>query len=235
MEPVIFVPGLNCDADLFRDQIAMLSGTREARVADHARDASIAAIARRLLDETPEERFALVGLSMGGYVALEAWAQAPERITRLGLFDTQARADTEEAKENRRRLIKMAASGRFDEVCEALWPRLVAENRLDDVALRERVDAMALRIGPEAFARQQEAIMGRRDQRDRLAEIAVPTLVLVGADDRLTPPHLAQEMAEAIGPSTLGVVPDCGHLSTIERPESVNRALSAFLAADARS
>lgn len=229
MEPVIFVPGLNCDADLFRDQIAALSGERETRVADHARDDSIAAIARRILDETREERFALIGLSMGGYVALEVQAQAPGRVSRLGLFDTQARADSEEAKENRRRLIKLAEAGRFDEVCEALWPRLVAENRLDDVALRERVDAMAHRIGPEGFVRQQEAIMGRRDHRDRLAGIAVPTLVLVGADDRLTPPYLAQEMAEAIGPSTLGVVPDCGHLATIERPESVNRALLAFL------
>ncbi|TVR09741.1 MAG: alpha/beta fold hydrolase [Salinarimonadaceae bacterium] len=231
MEPVIFVPGLNCDGDLFRDQLAILSDTHTARVADHTRDASMAAIARRILDETPEDRFALFGLSMGGYVALEIFAQAPERVSRLGLFNTSARADTDEAKDNRRKLIALAQAGRFDEVCETLWPKLVAENRVDDVELRARVDAMAERVGPEAFIRQQEAIMGRRDQRDRLSEIAVPTLVLVGADDRLTPPHLAQEMAEAIGPATLGVVPDCGHLSTIERPESVNRALRAFLAA----
>lgn len=230
MEPVIFVPGLNCDADLFRDQVAALSDARAVRVADHTRDASMAAIARRILDETPEERFVIIGLSMGGYVALETFAQAPDRVARLGLFDTSARADTEEGKENRRKLIALAESGRFDEVCETLWPKLVAESRLDDAELRARVDAMAERVGPEAFVRQQQAIMGRRDQRERLSDIAVPTLVLVGADDRLTPPNLAQEMAEAIGPATLGVVPECGHLATIERPESVNRALRAFLA-----
>lgn len=230
MEPIIFVPGLNCDGDLFRDQLAALSPTRTVRVADHSRDASIAAIARRILDETPEERFAICGLSMGGYVALETQAQAPGRVSRLGLFDTSARADADEAKENRRRLIALAEAGRFEEVGDALWLKLVAEERRSDAALRERVDAMASRVGPEAFVRQQEAIMGRRDHRGRLPEIEIPTLVLVGAEDALTPPHLSQEIAEAIEWASLGVIPDCGHLATMERPESVNRALRAFFA-----
>lgn len=231
MEPIIFVPGLNCTADLFRDQLSELGVERTVRVADHTQDETIPEIAARLLRETPEERFCLVGLSMGGYIALETFRQAPARLARIALLDTSARADPPEAREGRMNLVEMARTGRFDEVCTILLGRFIAEERLDDAELKQRVLAMAQETGPEIFIRQQMAIMARRDQRELLPEIEIPTLVLVGSEDQPTPPHLSQEIAEAIEWASLGIVPNCGHLSTMERPEAVTRALRAWLAA----
>jgi pimeloyl-ACP methyl ester carboxylesterase len=229
MEPIIFIPGLVCTAELFRDQLEELGKDRVARVADHRSDDTIPQIAARLLRDTPEERFSLVGLSMGGYIALEAYAQAPGRVARLALLDTSARADAPEAREGRLALMQTAREGRLDEVAEILWKRFVAEDRQEDAELKRRVFAMVRETGPDAFIRQQEAIMARRDHRAMLPGIEIPTLVLVGAEDQLTPPHLSQEMAEAIEWASLGIVPGCGHLTTMEKPAAVNRALRAWL------
>lgn len=228
-EPLVLVPGLACTDQLFAPQRAALQPV-PVTVADHARDDTMADIARRLLKAAPP-RFALAGLSMGGYVALEVMRQAPERVARLALLDTQARADTEEAKRNRERLIALAENGRYAEVHAALWPRLVHPDRVDDGALESLVRGMAEATGPEAFIRQQRAIMGRADGRDLLPGIEVPTLVLVGAEDQITPPDLAREMAEAVEWASLVVVPGSGHLSTLERPEAVTAALGAWLEA----
>lgn len=229
-EPLVLVPGLNLTGDLYALQIAALSPERPIRVAETTRDPDIPAMARRLLADNPG-RFALAGLSMGGYVALEVMRQAPDRVTRLGLLDTSARPDSAEAGENRRRLIALAESGRFEEVLPILWERLVAPERRGDAALEERVRAMAQAVGPQAFVAQQLAIMSRPDQRPHLPEIEVPTLVLVGDQDAITPPELSREIADAIEWASLVVVPDCGHLSTLERPEAVTAALKAWLAA----
>ncbi len=229
MATIIFIPGLNCDADLFREQIAALRHEHDIRLADTTRDDDIAAMAARLLTDNPDAPLVLVGLSMGGYIALEALAQAPDRIAGIALLDTNARADSEEASANRRRLIALSRAGRFDEVCDALWLKLVAPARQTDTDLRARIDGMAQRIGPQTFIRQQEAIMQRRDHRATLPEITIPTLVLVGDEDELTPPALSQEISEAVPGATLGIIPACGHLSTMERPEAVNRALTSWI------
>ncbi|HEV2559045.1 MAG TPA: alpha/beta fold hydrolase [Microvirga sp.] len=227
-EPLILVPGLCLTGGLFAPQIEALGGDRPILVADHRQDDSIAAIARRLLAGAPE-RFALAGLSMGGYVALEVLRQAPDRVSRLALLDTSARPDTPEARGDREALIAKAASGRFDEVKSALLPRFIQSSRLDDRSLVDRILAMMDETGPDAFIRQQRAIMGRTDARDRLPGIEIPTLILVGADDRLTPPDLSREMADRVEWSSLVVVPDCGHLPTLEQPEAVIKALQAWL------
>lgn len=230
MAKIIFIPGLICDADLFADQSAMVRATHPVTVADTTRDDTIEAMARRLLVDHPEDELILIGLSMGGYIALEAQALAPERVSRIALFNTNARADAPEASADRKRLIALTEAGRFEQVCETLWAKFVAEKRRQDQALQARIAAMAANIGPEAFIRQERAIMGRRDHRARLGEITIPALVIVGDEDVLTPPALSQEMAEALPQATLGIIPDCGHLSTMERPEAVNRALAAWLA-----
>ena len=229
-ETLVLVPGLNCTRALFEPQIRALAGERSILFADHASDATMEGVARRLLDAAPE-RFAIVGLSMGGYVALEVMRQAAERVTRLALLDTSARADTDEQRQARETLIAMAESGRFAEVHAELWPKLVHPGRRHDQALEGAVKAMARETGPEGFVRQQRAIMSRRDARAMLPGIEIPTLVLVGAEDALTPPERAREMAEAIEWASLVVVPECGHLSSLEQPEAVTQALRLWLAA----
>jgi pimeloyl-ACP methyl ester carboxylesterase len=227
-ETLVLVPGLACTERLFQAQTAALSGSRPILIADNRHDDSIPGMARRILEAAPE-RFAIAGLSMGGYVTLEVLRQAPERVCRLALLDTSARADPPEARENRERLIELARSGRFEAVHQALWPRLVHPSRLSDGALEAVVREMEEETGPEAYIRQQRAIMARPDSRDLLPGIEIPTLVLVGAEDQITPPDLAREMAEAVEWASLVVIPECGHLSTLERPEAVTEAMRAWL------
>lgn len=226
--PIVLVPGLLCSARLFGAQIAALWPLGQVTVADHRRDSDMAAIAKRILAGSPE-RFALAGLSMGGYIALAMMRLAPERIVKLALLDTSARPDTPEGMAAREKFIAMAQAGKLDAVVETLTPRFLHRNRHGDEALKRIVRDMAAETGAEAFVRQQQAIMTRPDSRPLLAAIGHPTLVLVGDGDDLTPPDLAKEMAAGIKGSRLVVVPDCGHLSTLEKPEAVNVALIDWL------
>lgn len=231
-EPLILLPGLLCDARLFeRQRQAIAARGREVRVADLTRHDSVADMAASVLEGAPE-RFALGGLSMGGYVALEVVRQAaPGRVTRLALMDTQARPDAEENKARRRDLLALAERGDFKGVTPRLLPQLVDRRRLGDDHLTGLIRAMAEAVGREGFARQQRAIMGRADSRPSLAAIAVPTLVLCGREDALTPPELHREMAAAIPDATLVELPRCGHLPPLERPEAVTRQLLGWLEA----
>jgi pimeloyl-ACP methyl ester carboxylesterase len=226
--PIVLVPGLLCSPRLYGDQIPAAWQHGPVQVADHRRDNSLPAIARRILAAAPE-RFALAGLSMGGYIAFEIMRQAPERVVKLALLDTSARPDTPEASERRRALIALAESRRFSEIPDLHYPAFVHPRRLADEPLKRVVRAMADEVGPEAYVRQQKAIMARPDSRATLGAIGCPTLVLVGDGDQLTPPDLAKEIAAGIRGSRLVVVPDCGHLSTLEQPEAVTRALTEWL------
>ncbi|MBJ6126041.1 alpha/beta fold hydrolase [Microvirga splendida] len=230
-ETLVLIPGLACTSRLFEPQVAALAGERTILIADHTRDDSIPAIAARLLREAPE-RFAVAGLSMGGYIALEVMRQAPERVARLALLDTSARPDTVEASQDRERLIALAQAGRFTDIHSKLWPRLVHPAHREDRALQDIVLGMMRETGAEAYARQQRAIMARADSRPNLPGIEVPTLVLVGEGDAITPPEVAREMAEMIEWASLVVVPESGHLSTLEQPERVTQALRLWLNKD---
>lgn len=227
--PIVLVPGLLCSPRLYAEQIPALWRFGSVAIVDHARDDRMSAIARRLLAHAPP-RFALIGLSMGGYVAFEVLRQAPDRIVKLALLDTTARPDLPEQSEQRGRQIELAERGRFGEISNLLFPRFVAAARHTDEALRATVRTMAEETGAAAFVRQQTAIIHRPDSRPGLGAIRCPTLVLVGQDDALTPPDRAAEIAAAIPNARQIVVPDCGHLSTLERPEAVTRALTEFLA-----
>jgi pimeloyl-ACP methyl ester carboxylesterase len=226
--PTVLVPGLNCSARLYADQIPALWRFGPLLIADHTRDDSMGAIAARILNAAPP-RFALIGLSMGGYIALEIMSQAPARVAKLALLDTGARADTPEQTERRHRQIELAETGRFAEVPELLFPLLVHRNRHGDAKLKEINRLMAQDTGPEAFVRQQRAIMRRADLRPSLVTIRCPTLVLVGDGDELTPPALAQEIAAGIAGARLVTVPDSGHLSTLEQPTAVTKLLMEWM------
>lgn len=226
--PIVLVPGLNCSPRLYAPQLPALWRFGPVTVANHTRDDSMAAIARRILDAAPP-RFALAGLSMGGYIALEIVRQAAERVAKLALLDTGSRADTAEATAKRHTNIALARSGRFNDVIEPQFPLYVHPDRVSDKALKAEYLAMCHDVGPEAYVRQQQAIMTRVDSRPLLASIHCPTLVLVGAEDAATPPALSEEMAAAIPSARLVKIPDCGHLSTLERPEAVTRALVQWM------
>jgi len=226
--PILLVPGLLCSARLYAPQIPALWPFGQVAVADHRRDADMAAIAARILKDAPP-RFALAGLSMGGYIAFAMLRLAPERIARLALLDTSARPDMSEQTAGRKTQIAMAQAGRFGEIPDLSIPRFLHRNRQNDVGLTAIVRQMAQDTGPEAFVRQQNAIMTRPDSRSLLSSIACPTLVLVGDGDEATPPELNREIAGGISGAKLVVVPECGHLSTLEKPEAVNAALTDWL------
>lgn len=227
--PLVLVPGLLCSARLYGPQVEALWPLGPVTVAEHKRDAEIGAVAARILAEAPP-RFALAGLSYGGYLAFELMRQAPERVERLALLDTSARPDTPEQTAARYAFIEMTESGRFSEVVETLSPRYLQPRRREEPALKAILRAMAADIGPEAFVRQEKAIISRPDSRPFLSRIDCPTLVLTGDNDDLTTPDMAREIAGGIPGARLVIVPDCGHLSTLERPAAVNAALSDWLA-----
>jgi pimeloyl-ACP methyl ester carboxylesterase len=158
-------------------------------------------------------------------------ARAPQRVAKLALLDTGARGEAPEQTERRKVVIALAKSGRYAEVADIAFPIYVHRNRHHDTALKRIVRAMAEDTGVEAFLRQQQAIMSRSDSRPSLGAIKCPTLVLVGDDDQATPPELSHEIADNIAESRLVVIADSGHLSTLERPQTVNEALVAWMSA----
>ena len=186
-------------------------------------------MAERALSTVPG-RFAVAGLSMGGYAALALLRRAPERVSGLCLMDTSARPDTPEQARRRRGLMALVArGGRFKGVTPRLLPLLLHPGRLDDQALCEEVMAMADRVGPAAFLRQQAAIVARPDSRPDLPRIAVPTLAAAGAGDQLTPPDLSAEIAGLVPGAGLHVVEDAGHLLPMERPDAAARLMHGWL------
>lgn len=226
-QPLVLLPGLLCDADLWRDQIAALGDGVAPFVADLTRDDDIGAMAERTLAAAPP-RFALVGLSMGGYVAFEIMRRAPERVTRLALIDTSASPDARHRAERRAAAMDSLAVGKFAGVTTRLLPQLVHPKHVDG-PVGARVRAMAARVGGEAFLRQQRAILARPDFRPGLSRIRVPTWVAVGDSDVLTPPAEAREIFLEIANATLHVFEACGHLPPLEQPAETSRFLARWL------
>lgn len=228
--PLVFIPGLACTGALFADQIAALAGSREVTIGDHMQHDTMPEIAAHILATAPD-RFCLAGLSMGGYISLEIMRQAPERVERLALLDTSARADTVEKIEQRNDALRLAAAGKFMAVCHSTLDLSIAASRHGDAALKTAIIEMATDTGADVWAQQIRAIIGRKNSVPLLKEITCPTLVVVGDEDQLTPPEWAVEMADGIAGARLEVIADCGHMSSMERPDVVNGLLRDWLAA----
>jgi len=226
-QPLVLVPGLRCDAYLWHAVIERLDERVAPVVADVSRDDTISAMAARILAAAPP-RFALAGLSMGGYVVLEIIRQAPERVTHLALLDTNARPDSDERKTARKAEMELVRQGKSALVSRMGLPNLLAPMHLD-TPIAEAVHAMTLRVEPEVYLRQQNAIMNRIDSRPFLDRIAVPSLVGVGAEDKLIPPELSEEMARMIPGAKLAIFANAGHIPTLEAPQAVATAMREWL------
>ena len=227
--PLIFLPGLLCDAALWQHQIKHLTSSRQCTVGDITGHDTVAALAAEILDKAPD-RFALIALSMGGYVALEIMRRAPERVERLCLIDTSARPDAPEQQQKRRLLIAMSQKGQFRGVTPRLLPMLIHPDRLQEPEITGVITSMAERVGRDAFVRQQTAILGRIDSRPFLPHIRCKTQIIAGVEDQLTPPPLHEEMASLIPGAKLEMLSHCGHLAPLEQPDKVNALIDGWLA-----
>lgn len=228
--PIVLVPGLGSSV---RNHLAILPTLwrhGSVMVINQTRDETIEAMAARALSEAPP-KFALIGHSLGGYIVLEMIRQAPERIARLALLNTSARLDTPETTTLRLHRIAETKAGRYAEMQAANFPISVHPSRSEDPELIEMSRLTREDAGPDAFLRQQTAIMARKDSRPFLKDIRVPTLVLSGDQDRTISNELSKEMADLIPGARLVIVPRCGHLAPAEQPEEVSEALEEWLSA----
>jgi pimeloyl-ACP methyl ester carboxylesterase len=226
--PILLVPGLVSSPRIFAPVVPALWRFGPVTVANHIRDDNMGTIARRILAEAPP-RFALAGHSMGGYIAFEIMRQAPDRVAKLALINTQARPDTAEASERRRGMMARAKGGDFRGVLDELFPGFVHPSRREDANLRQLVHDMGDDVGVDAFIRQQTAVISRPDSRPTLAWIKCPTLVLTGDEDNTIPNSLSVEMANGIPGANLVILPNCGHLAQPEQPKATAGALTEWL------
>jgi pimeloyl-ACP methyl ester carboxylesterase len=228
--PLVLVPGLACSPRIYMPQIPELwSQGRPVILANHIRDNTMPAIARRILDEAPP-RFAIAGHSFGGYIALEVVRQAPERVAKLALLSTSPRPELPEVSVKRRGWIAQVRQGDYRGVMEMLFSNFVHPKRTGDALLKKIVMDMADDVGPERFVDGLEAIMARVDSRPLLPTIKCPTLVLTSDTDNMVPKQFSHEMAAAIPGAKLVEIPDCGHLPQLEKPEEMTKAMRDWLA-----
>lgn len=224
---LVLLPGLLCTDTLWQHQVANLADICNPYVADLTKDDSISAMAKRVLDNAPE-RFVLVGLSMGGYVSFEIMRQAPERIICLSLMDTQASLDTPEKLSSRKGLLGLCKQGRFLGVTPRFLPSLIHEDYLN-TTVADDVIGMSKALTTDVFVRQQTAIINRVDSTPLLPNINVPTLIIVGENDKVTPPSEAAKMAALIPNNEFHLLERCGHLAPLERSALVTDLLREWL------
>jgi pimeloyl-ACP methyl ester carboxylesterase len=226
--PILLVPGLGGSPRIYAPVAPALWRFGPVTVGNHIRDDNMGAIARRILAEAPP-RFALAGHSMGGYIAFEIVRQAPERVAKLALINTQARPDTPEVTARRRGQIARALANEYHAVLDDLFLGFVHPSRRDDAELRQLVHDMGDDIGANAFVHQQTAIISRADSRPSLAWIKCPTLVLTGDEDNTIPNALSAEMADGIHDAKLVILQNCGHLPQVEQKQATADALVEWL------
>lgn len=226
MHTFVLVPGLGSDSAVWDRTIQELKGTVECLVGDTRSDDSLAGMAQRILNQAPE-RFMLAGVSMGGIVAMEMMRQAPERILCLALVDTIARPDGFFGRLYRHLSNLLVTYGNFRSLSTFSLRSMVHATTPQEV--RDEIVEMSLRVGAEVYRRQNRAVSRRVDYRPLLSRVAVPTAVIVGADDRMTPMKFSKEIHERIQGSTLQVITACGHLPPIEQPRIVAASLLALM------
>lgn len=225
---LILVPGLLCSHDMWLDQIGEFEEDYDLMIFDHTHHDNLPDMVSDFLTDAPDS-FALAGLSMGGYIAFEIMRQAASRVEKLILLDTNARADREPQIEMRETLIDRAGKEDIRIIAQELIEYLIHADRVNDKELCDRILDMASDVGAKSFQKQQQALIARPDSREFLPTIKCPTMIICGEQDALTPPKVHQEMADLIPGATYHQIGDCGHLSTMERPEEINQLMREFL------
>ncbi|MDQ8023537.1 MAG: alpha/beta hydrolase [Moraxellaceae bacterium] len=225
---LILLPGLLNDGRVWQHQIEQLSHQAHVTVGDIGQADSVDSLARQVLAAVPDGPFAVAGLSMGGYVALEIMRQAPQRVLGLALIGTNARPDTAEGSEGRRKQMQQAETD-FEGVLAALLPKMVHPDHVDDPQRGGLFLRMARDAGVGVFKRQQLANIHRVDSRPFLAQITCPTLVLHGRQDVVMPAAVQEELVAGIGGAQHRVVDHCGHLAPMEQPAAVTTAMAEWL------
>jgi pimeloyl-ACP methyl ester carboxylesterase len=225
--PLVLIPGMMCDARMWGGIDADLGVPVIHHIPTQAD--TMSALARRFLADAPA-RFALAGLSMGGILAMEILRQAPDRVTRLALLDTNPRAETAAAQTRRGPQIARALAGDLEGVMrQDMKPNYLAPGPAKAAILDLCMD-MALTLGPQVFARQSRALRDRPDQQATLAGFKGPALVLMGAEDRLCPLDRHQLMHDLMPQSRLHIIPGAAHLPPLEQPQATARAMRDWLA-----
>ena len=229
--PLLLLPGLMNDERVWHPLLPALGAERPVRMAPtHVRD-SAEASARDAIAAMPPGQFAVAGFSLGGYVALEVCRQAGERIAGLALLDTGARTDAEDTQASRTRMVQAMRSGgaTLDQIAAGFAARVVHASHLGDADLLRLLADMARVVGSDGFAKQQQAAIGRRDNRELLTTLQVPALVLCGREDQVTPLALSEEMAQLLPDASLVIVERAGHMTTLEQPDAVAAAVVDWL------
>jgi pimeloyl-ACP methyl ester carboxylesterase len=216
------------DERLYAAQVAALETDYECAVFAFRDHDSLGGMAEELLAKTPA-RFTLIGLSLGGYVAFEIVRRQLQRLERLVLMDTRAIADDPARREGRHADIAKVREGGIEALIPELPARWLHPSHAQRADLTELMAEMARSIGARGLFNQQAAMLARPDSRDDLARVRVPTLVMCGRNDPVTPVPDHEVIAAKIPGARLEIIEDCGHLSTIEQPESVNRVLIDWL------
>ena len=227
MPTLVFIPGLMLTPRLYDPQVAAFRDRFPIAFGDTLNKGNITAMAEAALAAT-EDEIIPVGLSMGGYVALEMARLAPQRLKGLIIMDSNAATDSPDRKAERQRLIDMSGLGKFRGVTKTLLAQFIAHANLNDETITMPIMAMAEEVGRDNFILQQQAIMSRRDQFDTLRQLDIPGLFIVGSEDIafLEP---VRDMAAAMKNSTYVEIADAGHLPTLEEPDAVIDAMEGFL------
>ena len=225
------LPGMMCDQRLFAPQIKVFSQGYDIIVPQPSGSASIEGMARKVLNETGAQHFNLLGLSMGGIVAMALLRMVPNRISRLALLDTNHLADSPGRFTVRNRQIADAQAGKLKQlIAEEMKPAYLSKNSRGNQVLLNLLIDMATDLGPQVFVEQSEALRDRADYSEALTKYYGPTLVLCGAEDSLCPPERHREICDLLPNADLRIITDAGHISTLEQPQTVNQALSHWLA-----
>jgi len=220
------IPGTLCTERTFTAQLASLQGVSEPLVRLPVEGSDLGTCTADILESVPE-RFALLGFSLGGLVALEVMRRAPERVQRLCLIATNPRGSTQQNFETWTRWRRETAAGGFADIARAHAEGVYRENS----EARTAVTEMALVLGPETLMKQLGLLESRPDSRSTLGTITCPTLLIVGQQDRVTPPALHQEMLGLLPSAKLETLKSCGHYAPLERPHEVSSLLHGWLEA----